>query len=98
MDNLTHSLVGAVIGQLGLKTVGLAQTHKAELEKRLPDDLLTTLITDLTALGVVVPGAKEARIGVRIATEVRDAAAERTIEAVSAMRSAVRDAGAPADV
>ena len=86
------------IGQLGLKTVGLAQAHKAELAKRLPDDLLTTLITDLTALGVVVPGAKQARIGVRVATEVRDAAAERTIKAVSAMRGAVRDAGAPADV
>ena len=86
------------IGQLGLKTVGLAQAHKAELAKRLPDDLLTTLITDLTALGVVVPGAKQARIGVRIATEVRDAAAKRTIEAVTAMRDAARDAGAPADV
>ena len=86
------------IGQIGLKALGLAQAHKTEIDKRLPGEVLTTLITDLTALGVVVPGAKEARIGVRIATEVRDAAAARTIEAVSAMRGAVRDAGAPADV
>jgi len=88
----------AGITQVGLTALGLAQAHPAELDPRLPAGLLTGLGADLAAMGVVVPGAAQAHASARLATEERDAAVVRTIACVGAMRQAVRDADAPAEV
>jgi hypothetical protein len=86
------------ITQVGLKALGLAQAHQTELDPRLPADLLPGLVADLTALGVVVPAAAQARAQVKVATQMRGAAVGRAIDCVGAVRRAVRDAGAPPEV
>lgn len=88
----------AGVTQVGLKALGLAQAHQAEIDPRLPAGLLPGLVTDLTALGVVVPAAAQARAEVKVATQARGAAVGRGVDCVTAVRRAVRDAGAPPDV
>jgi hypothetical protein len=88
----------AGITQMGLKALGLAQAHPTELDPRLPAGLLPGLVADLTALGVVVPAAAQARAEVKVATQARGAAVGRGVDCVTAVRRAVRDAGAPPDV
>lgn len=86
------------IKQLGLKSLNLALTYQAVIESRLPTGLIPGLKQDLADLGVVVPGAIKARIGVRVATETQNQTLAKAMRRVSAVRTAVRSVGAAIDV
>ncbi len=65
----------ADIAHLGIKASNLALLHQAALEPRLPPSTLSTLIDDLDALGVAIPGAQAAL------NQILDRAAENPEEA-----------------
>jgi hypothetical protein len=85
----------ASIAHLGIKASNLALLHQVALEHRLPPGLLATLIDDLDALGVAIPGAHQVRAEARAATAAQTAALGAGHAHVKAVRSAVRKAGAP---
>ena len=84
--------------QLGLKASSLALLHQAALTPRLPATTLSTLIDDLDRLGVVVPGAKQARHEARVATADQEAALAAGYARVKAVRNAVKKSGAPGEI
>ena len=86
------------ITQLGLKALNLALSHAAALTPRLPRDMLKGLAEDLQSLGVVVPGAKQARVEAMSATTTQNAALQQGYSRVLQIRAAIRRAKAPAEV
>jgi hypothetical protein len=86
------------ITQLGLKAYSLAATYTVELTPRLAAGLLTTLQSNLTSLGVVVPAAIEAKGGAKQATAAQGTALEAAYQSVTAVRLAVGRMMPTADV
>jgi hypothetical protein len=86
-----------IITQIGLKTVNLALAHKDAIEARLPG-AIDSLILNLDAVGVVVPGALQARNEARAATAAQNAQVEKGYLQVQAIRETIRTSGAPKDV
>jgi hypothetical protein len=86
------------ITQLGLKGVNLALKYAAALDGRLPSGVVAGLIEDLDSMGIVVPGAKQARDEAKTATATQDALAEKGYELIRAVRAAVRKARASKEV
>jgi hypothetical protein len=96
-DSFPHKDFTAVT-QVGLKASSLALAHKAEIEPRLPAGALAGLDQDLESLGVVVPGAKQARDESMGATAAQNTALEKGYARIRAIRTTVRKTGAAADV
>ena len=88
----------ASIIQLGHKASDLAILHQTVLDPRLPLNTRSTLTDDLDLLGVVVPGAKQARLESKVATADQDATMHAGYEHIRAVRSAVKKARAPKEV
>ena len=86
------------IALVGLKALQLATTHELVLASRLPQDLTKALTEDLTALGVVVPQAKQVRNEAQVATSTQYTALRLGYARVSQIRAAVRHSNAPKDV
>jgi hypothetical protein len=86
-----------IITQIGLKTVNLALAHKDAIEVRLPG-AINSLILNLDAVGVVVPGALQARNEARAATVAQNAMVEKGYSLVQAVRETIRTSGAPKEV
>lgn len=85
------------ITQVGLKAYDLGVANQASIEARLPGTL-AALAKDLDTLGVVVPGATQARNEAVAATAAQNALVRQGYAQVRAIRQVVRKAGAPADV
>src|SRR4051812_42636664 len=86
----------AAIGQRGLKALELAMAHKAVIEPRLPAGLLDGLNADLQELGVVVTTTQVTRDVSRVATLTQEEALAQGYKMVTAVRTAVIKAKAPA--
>jgi hypothetical protein len=82
----------SAIIHLGHKASDLAILHQTVLDPRLPPNTRSTLIDDLDLLGVVVPGAKQARLESRVATADQDATLHAGYERIQAVRIAVKKA------
>jgi hypothetical protein len=85
------------ITQTGLKALNLALTYSAEISPRLPG-ATDGLRKDLDALGVVLPGAVQARNEAGAATATQNATVRRGYARVQAIRQTVRKSGAPKEV
>jgi hypothetical protein len=83
--------------QLGLKALNLALVHKAEIDARQPG-IIERISEDLDAMGVVVPGAVQARHEAIVATSAQNVLVEEGYARVRAIRETVRKSGALQDV
>ena len=88
----------AHITYLGHKASNLALLHAAALGSRLPPTTVSTLIDDLDVLGAAVPGAKQVRHELKVATADQDAALRAGHARVKAVREAVKKARASDEV
>jgi hypothetical protein len=88
----------ANITYLGRKAVNLALLHAAALGLRLPPTTVSTLIDDLDLLGAAVPGARQVRHELKVATADQDAALRAGHARVKAVRAAVKKARASDEV
>jgi hypothetical protein len=86
------------ITQLGIKGVNLALKFAAALDARLPPDVVAGLVEDLDSLGIVVPGATQARNEAKTATATQDALAEKGYELIRSVRVLVHKARASKEV
>jgi hypothetical protein len=86
------------ITRRGLKALGLAQTHQAALEPRLPAGTLDGLTADLQKLGADVPGALVTRSTAKTATVSQNEALAAGYSLVTAIRTSVARRGASAEV
>lgn len=79
--------------QVGLKAFKLASEHAGAIEPRLPG-MTAGLKTDVDALGVVIPGALQARAEAKAATGAQRGIAQQACLQVRAIRATVRKSGA----
>jgi hypothetical protein len=77
------------IVQVGLKAHALAIAHRPLLEPRLPVDTIENLSSDLTALGALVPGAKQVKEESKAATSSQNDALSKGHALISAIRANV---------
>lgn len=86
------------VTQAALKALELATKHKTALDERLPAGLIDGLGTNLTALGVVIPGAKQAKTVAKAATVTQAEALTKGYASVTALRTLIKSSKASADV
>jgi len=85
------------IGQNGLKALQLATEHGVVVVDRLPAGSVAALGTDIASLGVLVPGAVQARKEKVTATQGQNTKLEAGANLLSAVRDSVKGAVATAE-